>query len=318
MARTNTNPAWHGGARQECGSLGQNLPAEFNRTTTPRTQASPKPRSSGGGSLRHRCRNLRCRSKLPTPIENEHHAFCTRGCYESFYRNRCRVCERDLRKTGKRGDAARLYCRPPANCRREAEKWPEKYAGGLWACFPETKLRSAHSTGLKIGSEDDRAPAYALRDWRWTASPSNEPSIFDLQSVPLTGRAAAAVAFQEARGEDADWSLYDKDGLTIARIVLAHDGRYHLRTQMTWPRMSWPDHGEAKRRAMSMALAGIPLASIDPRLAARVKRDNETPHPMGPPLNLRLSRETATPSDWKPTGDGADTLDIPDFLRRCP
>src|SRR5262249_8121031 len=91
------------------------------------------------GRLWHRCRNPRCRLKLPAPVENEHHAFCTRGCYESFYRNRCRVCERDLRKTGKRGDAGRLYCRPPANCRREAEKWPEKYAGGLWAGFPETK-----------------------------------------------------------------------------------------------------------------------------------------------------------------------------------
>jgi hypothetical protein len=80
--------------------------------------------------LRHYCRNPRCRMKLPAAVENAHRAFCTRGCYESFYRNRCRVCERDLRKTGKCGDATRMYCRPPANCRREAEKWPEKYGAG--------------------------------------------------------------------------------------------------------------------------------------------------------------------------------------------
>ena len=34
------------------------------------------------GELRHRCRNPRCRMKLPTPIDNLHRAFCTRGCYE--------------------------------------------------------------------------------------------------------------------------------------------------------------------------------------------------------------------------------------------
>src|SRR5262249_60951199 len=89
--------------------------------------------------------------------------------------------------------------------------------------------------------------------------------------------------------------------------------RYHLRSPVTWPRMSWPDLSEAQRHAEALALAAIP---IDPKLAARTQRDNETPHPTRLPLNLRLSRETATPSDWKPTGDGADTLDMPDFLRR--
>jgi hypothetical protein len=33
--------------------------------------------------LRHRCRNPKCRSKLPKPVANEHHAFCTRGCRAS-------------------------------------------------------------------------------------------------------------------------------------------------------------------------------------------------------------------------------------------
>src|SRR5262249_12266741 len=65
----------------------------------------------------------------------EHHAFCTRGCFEGFYRNRCRVCERDLRKTGKLGEARRLYCRPPRRCAAEAQKWPEKYGGGQWGRF---------------------------------------------------------------------------------------------------------------------------------------------------------------------------------------
>jgi len=46
--------------------------------------------------LRHRCRNPRCRSKLPSPVSNLREAFCTRGCYESFHLKRCRVCEQPL------------------------------------------------------------------------------------------------------------------------------------------------------------------------------------------------------------------------------
>jgi hypothetical protein len=47
--------------------------------------------------LRHRCRNSKCRSKLPTSVANEREAFCTRGCHASFYRERCLVCERGMR-----------------------------------------------------------------------------------------------------------------------------------------------------------------------------------------------------------------------------
>src|SRR6266576_3403052 len=47
-------------------------------------------------ALRHYCRNSRCRTKLREPVENEHAAFCCRGCFEQFYRSRCAVCERDL------------------------------------------------------------------------------------------------------------------------------------------------------------------------------------------------------------------------------
>src|SRR5262249_12417491 len=116
--------------------------------------------------LRHHCRNPHCRMKLPAPVENEHRAFCTRGCYESFYRNRCRVCERDLRKNGKRGDAGRLYCRPPANCRREAEKWPEKDAGGVWPRFRRRSselpiLRASNSASKVTGPPANLSPITA-------------------------------------------------------------------------------------------------------------------------------------------------------------
>jgi hypothetical protein len=253
-----------------------------------RASARNKISDAASVGLRHYCRNLKCRSKLPEPVENERRAFCTRGCHESFYRNRCRVCERDLRKAGKRGNAARMYCRPPANCRREAEKWPEKYRGGQWVGFTETKLRSAHSTGLRFGIKGYPPPARCLRGWWW-----GDPGIGDL-------------------------SLYDRDGLTIARGALQDDGRYHLRTPVALPRQTWAHLEEAKRGAESLALMAVPLAAGGPKLAARIERDNETPHPMGPPLNRPPLTSDAISSDWRPTGNGGGVPNIPDFLRRGP
>jgi hypothetical protein len=75
-------------------------------------------------------------------------------------------------------------------------------------------------------------------------------------------------------------------------------------------------------RGESISLASIPLASVDPKLAARVKRDNETAHPMGPPFNRPLDTgdgmllgagpKFAFEADGLWSGD----LDIPAFLRR--
>jgi len=91
--------------------------------------------------------------------------------------------------------------------------------------------------------------------------------------------------------------------------------------------MSWPDLEQAKHRAESLALAAIPLETVDPKLAARIKRDNATPHPMGSPLNrpwpiglqdgevhLGANSRIAT-ADIAKTGDPGP---IPDFLQRKP
>jgi hypothetical protein len=254
MLRTNvvgtTTP--HGSGAQRCAQAGER---EHRIDSTAGTASCAirdfqrLPAEQGApAELRHYCRNPRCRMKLPAPVENTHRAFCTRGCYESFYRNRCRVCERDLRKTGKRGDANRLYCRLPRDCRTEAGKWPQKYDYGQLSA---NNVRSAHSTGLKFGLASDRPRGLSLRGWWW--------------GVPVEG----------------DLSLYDRDGLTIGRLVLAADGRYRLQSPITRPRLSWPTLVEAKRGAESFALMAMPLEAVDPKLAARIKRNNETPHPMG-------------------------------------
>jgi hypothetical protein len=201
---------------------------------------------------RHYCRNPRCRTKLRTPVENEHHAFCAKGCFESFYRSRCRVCEDPLRRkreNQKLGSGHKI-------CEAEYRKFSRVYdfpAQGVRISDESTK--STHSTGFKFGLAGNLPSAWCLRDWWW-----------------------------------GDLSLYNREGLTRARL-LHRDGRYHLLTPITSPRTAWSDLREAKRQAESLALAAIPLEAIDPKLAARIKRDKETTHPLGRPLNLAAGGE---------------------------
>jgi hypothetical protein len=236
-------------------------------------------------ALRHRCRNPKCRTKLPAPVESEHHAFCCRGCFESFYRNRCRVCEKDLRLTGKEPGKRRMYCRAPNTCAAEAQKWPHIYAlpaaDGPSPQISAQMLRSAHSTGPEIGIA---GPARCLRDWRWGGD------------------------------ENFDWSLYDEAGLTIARLVLGPDGRYQLRSPITTPPQSWADLEEAKRSAEGFALMAM---AVDPKLAARIAKDNSAPHPMGPPRKSAWpTAETSADLKIREAGLDTDPESIPGFLRR--
>jgi hypothetical protein len=208
-------------------------------------------RETSRNSERHFCRNLRCRTKLSVPVENHHHAFCASGCFDHFYRSRCLVCEKDITvdpMTGqrRRRSGHRKFC--GRKCKAEAAKFPHAFR------LP-TKLsatsKSADKSRAKTRLEDDRAPFRSLAHWWWGGDPDN-----------------------------GDHSLYDDDGLTIARIVSEGD-RYCLRTPIAIPRQTWAQLEEAKRGAESFALMAIPLAAVGPKLAARIKRDNETPHPMG-------------------------------------
>src|SRR5262249_35949997 len=201
-----------------------------------------------GGITRKRCRNPRCRMKLPTPTDNPHKTFCTRGCHESFYRSRCRVCEVDLRKTDKgtgklkAGEATRRYCRPPNKCRQEAAQWPQKYEYGVRADPDTTPPRNPHELGLKNGLQSRAAPSLpshrALRSWTW-------------------------------HSDDLEHELRDADGTLLAHLE-SNGGRHRLTHPRTRPILSWPDLVEAKHRAESMALSALPL---DPQAAARIKRD---------------------------------------------
>jgi hypothetical protein len=107
--------------------------------------------------LRHRCRNPKCRSKLPALIANERKAFCCRGCYDQFYRRRCVACEGDLPQ----GPANRKLCRK-AKCRADYRKfshlykWPKMTRTAHPPQNGERPSKSVDSTGIKIDHADDR------------------------------------------------------------------------------------------------------------------------------------------------------------------
>jgi hypothetical protein len=61
---------------------------------------------------RKRCRNPKCKLKLPAPVSNDRDAFCCRGCFNAFYHLRCLVCEEAMqRKTSNQKDCGRRKCR---------------------------------------------------------------------------------------------------------------------------------------------------------------------------------------------------------------
>jgi len=234
--------------------------------------------------LRHHCRNPRCRMKLPALVENEHHAFCTSSCHASFYRSRCLVCEEPMRRKNER----QRFGSGHRTCQAEYRRFPHVFEPRHHSQLPLAILitrpsRNAYFTGLKTHL---RAAHRCLREWFWTDD------------------------------VDLKLELQDQAGQVLAR--LEHNrGRYRLTHPRTFPILSWPDRDLdfVKHRAESLALNSL---ALDPATKARVDRDNAARHPMGPSLNRQLLQETVTPSDWKPTGNGADMPDIPGFLRRRP
>jgi hypothetical protein len=94
--------------------------------------------------VRHYCRFPKCRSKLPQPVPTPRDAFCTRGCYSSFYRGHCLVCERRFeRKTERAKVCGRRECR--AAFRRD----PVRFLGSRWVdatVVTNTAAPASHSS----------------------------------------------------------------------------------------------------------------------------------------------------------------------------
>jgi hypothetical protein len=108
--------------------------------------------------LRHRCRNPKCRSKLPAPVSNEREAFCATGCHSSFYLHRCRVCEEAI-KQPKRG--VRLICKK-SKC---YAAWRQNVGFGRYHIASSAKIISETPDfiGSKQAIKPDRGIEWAIR-----------------------------------------------------------------------------------------------------------------------------------------------------------
>jgi hypothetical protein len=126
-------------------------------------------------SLRHHCRDPKCRMKLKEPVENTHKAFCTPGCYSSFYLKRCLVCENN------KPSGQKKFCRRP-KCRTEYHANPglfELKAQKPAHASSEHRLgsRNADETGIKSGLVDDRPH-------RIVAGPVITANVYHCATVP--------------------------------------------------------------------------------------------------------------------------------------
>ena len=136
---------------------------------------------------RHYCRNRHCRAKLKTPTDNLHRAFCVRGCYQQFYRNRCVVCEKELPP----GRSDRRFCRKPS-CRNQYRRNPVLFDFGEPKTGHSTgpadlALKSPIKSGAFCGLEPDRP-------WRIAAGPKISASNYHCATVPLDPERAKRTA----------------------------------------------------------------------------------------------------------------------------
>src|SRR5262249_16234831 len=98
--------------------------------------------------------------KLPAPTDNPHRAFCTKGCYGSFYLSRCSVCE------NAKPQGSRKFCRRP-KCRTEYRKNEQFFAfSGVGSPTNTLGVRKPRKSGTKT-AHICRLPLNVLGGYRW-------------------------------------------------------------------------------------------------------------------------------------------------------
>jgi hypothetical protein len=121
-------------------------------------------------TLRHYCRNPRCRSKLPSPVSNAREAFCTKGCHSSFYFKRCVACEAPFTK--RRANQEVCW---KARCRRAFREAKERFR-----YYPTSAAFEASKSPDSIGS---KPPPASDRPWRVVAGPEPSPSALHCATI---------------------------------------------------------------------------------------------------------------------------------------
>jgi hypothetical protein len=145
---------------------------------------SPRPSRRNSSDSRHYCRNQHCRSRLKEPTDNPRSAFCTRGCYASFYRSRCLVCERSTIVDPSTGQPRqrldqRKFC--GRRCKNEARRFPHLYADPFPPYGHRTdNSKNPHKTGPKTALQTASGaslPVNILGGYRWPGTKPLEPKL---------------------------------------------------------------------------------------------------------------------------------------------
>jgi hypothetical protein len=195
--------------------------------------------------LRHRCRNPKCRSKLPAPVSNEREAFCCRGCFNAFYRHRCLICEQEMdRKNEGQKVCSKRKCR---NALRQL-----KTAGSaLGRYFPRSASLAPQEVPDFIESESASANSRAA------VTPWLPKRLSKLWRGQPAWRWQWMLASDGSEREDNDWQLLNREGRIVARVRQEGDGYWMARPRTT-PKPPIESFEDACRRAVSAAMATSP------------------------------------------------------------
>ena len=215
---------------------------------------------------RHRCRNPKCRSKLPEPRASTHSAFCTKGCWQQFHRARCVVCEKEFERTAEH----QLVC-GRRKCRAELKRQPEIYRPFHHGLYAQRPLPAP--TPHAIPS----APSESLEKWA---------------SRPCFIRGLRWAWHRPDRDDD-DWELRGPDGRMVARIRQEGSGWWAARPRAI-PEPPIEGRDEAMRRAERMAMWALPdrkhriRESGAPTCASAVPITDDAPGRVGAAAGLAI------------------------------
>jgi hypothetical protein len=154
-----------------------------------------------GQVSRYRCRNPHCRMKLKAPVANPHKAFCTPGCYSSFYLKRCVVCEKEKPA----GSTARRMLCPRPKCRSRYHQ-----NGGIYSFLALVDTVRAPNAVRNIDKTGTFSRDVNDRPWRIVAAGSAvSANVYYCASLPIdpdTARRTAAANDWSRIRQEISWS----------------------------------------------------------------------------------------------------------------
>jgi len=306
-----------------------------------RTRAASRNSGNPNNKLYHYCRNPRCGSKLKEPVENPHAAFCCRGCWEQYYRHRCVVCEKEIKRTVENNRICRRR-----KCRNELRKWPQVYL--------PPQFQRAKPDKSDISEPSSPSPLQQIETTQAGAKNPHEIRVqIGTRHLP-SGWYWTEPERQEPEDVIERRFLYDRDGRLAVRIVQHGEGWWLAHPPIT-PEPPVEPLDAAVRRAEAIALWALPLDRATAKNMRAANRaawrdrpaDNLHRPPCAtierhhPPVNVLggykfpnapvvdlspLDMPGENPADpqgvqsrWKPSPtlrDFSDFPDIPTFLKR--